>query len=84
MYIVHIIKYEVHHYCVIISILLIMLAKNGYQNDNRTASAVYIQEFNIKISKRIFSIIFRINYTVVCSSDTHIHSVTTLECFSKA
>ena len=32
MYIMHIIKYEVHRYCVIISIFLIMLAKMDSKN----------------------------------------------------
>ena len=44
MYIVHIIKYEVHHYCVIISILLIMLAKNGYHK-NLLFSSYHLQIF---------------------------------------
>ena len=59
MYIVHIIKYEVHHYCVIISIFL-MLAKNGYhryhvflteQNDNTHKLA----SFTLNIQKYIVS-----------------------------
>ena len=41
MYIVHIIKYEVHHYCVIISILLIMMGKNEEEREFYNCITVY-------------------------------------------